>query len=136
PEAVITRSRESGVRSQEPGRSRDPEAGVAHAGGVVSARPSPTEERSRSSANLDRMPLRAAIRLMLGEDSKIPKKLLGEMGHIEQVVRAIARAFKRGGRLFYVGAGTSGRLGVLDASECPPTFRTPPQMVQAIIAGG
>jgi N-acetylmuramic acid 6-phosphate etherase len=52
------------------------------------------------------------------------------------VIRAVVRGFQRGGRLFYVGAGTSGRLGVLDASECPPTFRTPPDLVQGIIAGG
>src|SRR5208283_4416877 len=55
---------------------------------------------------------------------------------LEGVINQIVRAFQRGGRLFYVGAGTSGRLGVLDASECPPTFSTDPEMVQAIIAGG
>ena len=55
---------------------------------------------------------------------------------IEKTIEAIARAFQRGGRLFYLGAGTSGRLGVLDASECPPTFRTPAALVQGIIAGG
>jgi N-acetylmuramic acid 6-phosphate etherase len=59
-----------------------------------------------------------------------------EAPRIERVIRAAARAFRSGGRLFYVGAGTSGRLGVLDASECPPTFGTPPDMVQGIIAGG
>jgi N-acetylmuramic acid 6-phosphate etherase len=73
---------------------------------------------------------------MLSEDAKIPQKLLGEVGKIEKVTEVIARAFRQGGRLFYVGAGTSGRLGVLDASECPPTFRSPPEMVQGIIAGG
>jgi N-acetylmuramic acid 6-phosphate etherase len=81
------------------------------------------------------MPLRKAIKLMLSEDAKIPQKLLGEVVNIEKVTEAIARAFRRGGRLFYVGAGTSGRLGVLDASECPPTFRTSPEMVQGVIAG-
>jgi N-acetylmuramic acid 6-phosphate etherase len=85
---------------------------------------------------LDQMPLGEAIKLMLVEDSKVPKKVLAERGHIERAVRAIVKAFRTGGRLFYVGAGTSGRLGVLDASECPPTFRTPPDQVQAIIAGG
>jgi N-acetylmuramic acid 6-phosphate etherase len=97
---------------------------------------SPTEERNPRSANLDRMPLRAAIKLMLDEDSRIPAELHVESGRIEKVINAITKAFKRGGRLFYIGAGTSGRLGVLDASECPPTFRTPPEMVQGIIAGG
>jgi len=82
------------------------------------------------------MPLAKAIRLMLSEDAKVPRKLLKEVAKIEKVTEAIAKAFRLGGRLFYVGAGTSGRLGVLDASECPPTFRSRPEMVQGIIAGG
>jgi N-acetylmuramic acid 6-phosphate etherase len=86
--------------------------------------------------NLDKLPLGDAIRLMLSEDATVPRKLMAERGRIEQVIRAVVRAFRRGGRLFYVGAGTSGRLGVLDASECPPTFGTPSDMVQGIIAGG
>jgi len=86
--------------------------------------------------NLDKLPLGIAIRLMLSEEATVPQKLLAERRRIEQVIRAVVRAFRRGGRLFYLGAGTSGRLGVLDASECPPTFRTPPDMVQGIIAGG
>src|SRR6266850_5658985 len=73
---------------------------------------------------------------MLREDAKIPGAILKERMNIERAVGLIVRAFRRGGRLFYAGAGTSGRLGVLDASECPPTFRTPPEMVQGIIAGG
>jgi N-acetylmuramic acid 6-phosphate etherase len=85
---------------------------------------------------LDKLPLRDAITLMLAEDAGIPKKLLAERGRIQRVIEAVVRAFRRGGRLFYVGAGTSGRLGVLDASECPPTFRTSPELVQGIIAGG
>lgn len=97
---------------------------------------SPTEQRHPKSMKLDRMPLGKAISLMLSEDAKIPGKLLEESEKIERVTKAIVRAFRRGGRLFYVGAGTSGRLGVLDASECPPTFRSPPEMVQGIIAGG
>jgi N-acetylmuramic acid 6-phosphate etherase len=97
---------------------------------------SPTERRNPRSMKLDQMPLPEAIRLMLTEDAKIPKKLLGEIGKIERVTEVIAKAFRRGGRLLYVGAGTSGRLGVLDASECPPTFRSSPEMVQGIIAGG
>ena len=86
--------------------------------------------------NLDKLALGDAITLMLSEDAGVPRKLLAERRRIEQVIRAIVRAFRRGGRLFYVGAGTSGRLGVLDASECPPTFRTSPDLVQGIIAGG
>jgi N-acetylmuramic acid 6-phosphate etherase len=77
-----------------------------------------------------------AVTLMLSEEATVTKKLLAERQRIAEVAQAIVRAFKRGGRLFYVGAGTSGRLGVLDASECPPTFRSSPEMVQAIIAGG
>src|SRR5213596_1921433 len=73
---------------------------------------------------------------MLSEDEKIPRSILAERKKVERAVKLIVRAFKRGGRLFYVGAGTSGRLGVLDASECPPTFRTPSEWVQGIIAGG
>ncbi len=97
---------------------------------------SPTEQRNPRSMKLDRMPLDKAIRLMLSEEAKVPPAILAERRKIERALRLIVRAFKRGGRLFYVGAGTSGRLGVLDASECPPTFGTPPDQVQGIIAGG
>ena len=103
---------------------------------VHSAEPSPTEQRNPRSMNLDKLDVREAITLMLREEARIPKLLLAESPRIEQVVRAVVLAFRSGGRLFYVGAGTSGRLGVLDASECPPTFSTPPDMVQGIIAGG
>jgi N-acetylmuramic acid 6-phosphate etherase len=82
------------------------------------------------------MPVVKAIELMASEDAKIPGAILEWRGEIAKAVVLVARAFKRGGRLFYVGAGTSGRLGVLDASECPPTFRTPPKLVQGIMAGG
>lgn len=97
---------------------------------------SPTEQRNPRSLNLDRLPLSRAIALMLSEDARIPGALLRQRDGIERAVRLIVRTFRRGGRLFYVGAGTSGRLGVLDASECPPTFSVPPEMVQGIIAGG
>jgi len=85
---------------------------------------------------LDTLPLSRAITLMLSEERSVPGKLQAERRRIAQLIRAFVRAFRRGGRLFYVGAGTSGRLGVLDASECPPTFGTPPGLVQGIIAGG
>jgi N-acetylmuramic acid 6-phosphate etherase len=97
---------------------------------------SPTEQRNPRSLDLDRASLAESIVLMLGADEKIPRAILAERKKIEQAVNLIVRGFKRGGRLFYVGAGTSGRLGVLDASECPPTFRTPPELVQGVIAGG
>jgi N-acetylmuramic acid 6-phosphate etherase len=97
---------------------------------------SPTEQRHPLSLNFDKLSLAESIELMLSEDEKIPTAIRAESKKIEQGVRFISQAFRQGGRLFYIGAGTSGRLGVLDASECPPTFRTSPDMVQGIIAGG
>jgi len=97
---------------------------------------SPTEQRNPRSEKLDTMPLEDAVTLMLREDSRVPRALLAERTDIVWVVEKIIAAFKKGGRLFYVGAGTSGRLGVLDASECPPTFRVPREQVQGLIAGG
>jgi N-acetylmuramic acid 6-phosphate etherase len=97
---------------------------------------SPTELRHPRSMHLDQMPIPEAVELMLSEDAKLPAAIRREAPKIERVIGKIISAFKRGGRLFYVGAGTSGRLGILDASECPPTFRTDPELVQGIIAGG
>ena len=97
---------------------------------------SPTEQRHPRSMNLDKLSVGSALELMLSEDTKLAGQILVERDKIERVVDWIVRALRAGGRLFYVGAGTSGRLGVLDASECPPTFRTPPEHVQGIIAGG
>ena len=97
---------------------------------------SPTEQRHPRSMNLDRLSVAEGIELMLSEDATLPAAIRRESPKIERVIRKIVTAFKRGGRLFYVGAGTSGRLGILDASECPPTFRVPPELVQGIIAGG
>ncbi|TAK93552.1 MAG: N-acetylmuramic acid 6-phosphate etherase [Verrucomicrobia bacterium] len=103
---------------------------------VCSLRLSPTEQRHPRSVRLDEMSLASSIELFLREEAGVPAKILRERKKIEQAIRLITRSFQRGGRLFYVGAGTSGRLGVLDASECPPTFHTPVEMVQGIIAGG
>jgi N-acetylmuramic acid 6-phosphate etherase len=97
---------------------------------------SPTERRHPRSLELDRMPVPDAIRLMLSEDATLPEALLREERKIARAVELIVRGFRRGGRLFYVGAGTSGRLGALDAYECPPTFNVPAEQVQAIVAGG
>ena len=96
----------------------------------------PTEQRHPLSTNLDRMTLDQAIELFLNEDSQIPAAIIKDKIKIRQIVRWVVKAFKKDGRLFYCGAGTSGRLGILDASECPPTFRTDPKQVQGIIAGG
>lgn len=96
----------------------------------------PTEGRNPKSAGFAEMPLAQAIELMLAEDATLPGKILTESAHVAWTVEAVTQAFASGGRLIYCGAGTSGRLGVLDASECPPTFRTPASLVQGIMAGG
>jgi N-acetylmuramic acid 6-phosphate etherase len=97
---------------------------------------SPTEERNPRSLNLDRLSLSRSVELMIDEESRIGKALHQERRKIERSVEIVVASLRRGGRLFYVGAGTSGRLGVLDATECPPTFRLAPERVQGIIAGG
>jgi N-acetylmuramic acid 6-phosphate etherase len=97
---------------------------------------SPTEQRNPRSLKLDRLPLPRGVALMIAEDAQIAPALAKQQRAIAAVAQQVARAFASGGRLFYVGAGTSGRLGVLDASEIPPTFRAPREQVQGIIAGG
>ena len=97
---------------------------------------SPTELRHPLSLRLDKLSIAKSIELFLAEDAKLPIAVLGEKAKIAKVIGWIVQSFQKGGRLFYVGAGTSGRLGILDASECPPTFRTPAELVQGIIAGG
>jgi N-acetylmuramic acid 6-phosphate etherase len=97
---------------------------------------SPTERRNPDSRNLDKLPLVQAVRLMLREEARVPSVLRQHEKDVARCIQLIARAFRQGGRLFYVGAGTSGRLGTLDASECPPTFRASPDQVQGIMAGG
>jgi len=97
---------------------------------------SPTEERNPRSLRLDRLSLRKAIDLMIDEESNLSARIRAHRAQLERLIREVSRALEEGGRLFYVGAGTSGRLGVLDASECPPTFRTPPEWIQGIMAGG
>lgn len=82
------------------------------------------------------MPVSDAVQLMLDEEVKVTAALLANKTQLARAVQIVTRTFKAGGKLFYFGAGTSGRLGVLDASECPPTFRVPPTLVQGIIAGG
>lgn len=97
---------------------------------------SPTERRNPRSTKLDRMSLAKGVELMLSEDATIPAAILAEKKPITRVIEQVVKAFQNGGRLFYAGAGTSGRLGVLDASEIPPTFRAPREQVQGLIAGG
>jgi len=95
-----------------------------------------TEQRNPASAEIDLLETEAMLRLMNEEDKKVAPAVGLEIPRIAAAADAIVRAFRAGGRLFYIGAGTSGRLGVLDASECPPTFDASPEMVQGIIAGG
>lgn len=95
-----------------------------------------TEQRNPASARIDQLSTLEMLRVINDEDRKVAESITPELPHIAAAVDAIARAFERGGRLFYIGAGTSGRLGVLDASECPPTFNVPAELVQGIIAGG
>ena len=95
-----------------------------------------TEQRNPRSKNLDRLSTTAILRLMNQEDRRVPLAVGREIPNIRRAVDLVVERLGRGGRLFYVGAGTSGRLGVLDATECPPTFGTPRTLVQGIIAGG
>ncbi len=97
---------------------------------------SPTEQRNPKSTKLDRLTIPAAVSLMMDADAEIVPALRQERQAIERAVRLASASLSRAGRILYVGAGTSGRLGVLDSSECPPTFRASPEMVQGIIAGG
>jgi len=97
---------------------------------------SPTEQRNPRSKHLDRLGLPEAVDLFLREEHYVTRALRKEQSNLVRGIEMVVRSLRRGGRLFYVGAGTSGRLGVLDASECPPTFQTPPDWVQGIMAGG
>lgn len=96
----------------------------------------PTEAINDATRQLSALPTRDALLLINDEDHKVAPAVRLVVGEIALAVEAIAERLNRGGRLFYSGAGTSGRLGVVDASECPPTFGTPPELVQGIIAGG
>lgn len=95
-----------------------------------------TEQRNEKTKNIDTSSVVEILQMINREDAKVHEAVQEEIPHIAKAVEAIVERFKKGGRLFYVGAGTSGRLGILDASECPPTYSTDPEMVQAIIAGG
>jgi len=95
-----------------------------------------TEKRNPRSARIDSLSTLGIVRLINSEDARVAGAVAAQSRAIASAVDLVAGAFRGGGRLFYVGAGTSGRLGVLDAAECPPTFGTPAGMVQGIIAGG
>ena len=95
-----------------------------------------TEQRNPNSMHVDSLSVLEIVRLMNEEDKQVPLAIEKCLPQIAQAVECIVAAFQQGGRLVYIGAGTSGRLGVLDASECPPTFGVSPEMVKGIIAGG
>ena len=95
-----------------------------------------TEQRNPNSMNVDCLSALEIVQLMNKEDKQVPLAIEKCLPQIAQAVECIVAAFQQGGRLVYIGAGTSGRLGVLDASECPPTFGVSPEMVKGIIAGG
>jgi N-acetylmuramic acid 6-phosphate etherase len=95
-----------------------------------------TEKSNPVSKDIDSKTTIEILQIINNEDKKVPLAVEKEIPYIARAVEILVDAFKKGGRLIYVGAGTSGRLGVLDASECPPTFGTDPEMIQGIIAGG
>lgn len=95
-----------------------------------------TEQVNPRSRNIDRLSTEEIVRLINEEDRQIAVKIQEITPEIAKAADFILRSFQKGGRLLYIGAGTSGRLGILDASECPPTYGTDPSMVQGIIAGG
>jgi N-acetylmuramic acid 6-phosphate etherase len=95
-----------------------------------------TEQRNPASDRIDSLPTEGILRVINSEDRTISDAVAGEIVNIAKAVDAAVVALERGGRLFYIGAGTSGRLGVLDAAECSPTFSVSPELVQGIIAGG
>ena len=95
-----------------------------------------TEQRNPNSMHVDSLSALEIVQLMNEEDKQVPLAIEKCLPQIAQAVECVVAAFQQGGRLVYIGAGTSGRLGVLDASECPPTFGVSPEMVKGIIAGG
>jgi len=95
-----------------------------------------TEQRNPRTVDLDTLDVPAILERISAEDRTVPDAVARELPAIAAAVELVVASFREGGRLIYVGAGTSGRLGVLDASECPPTFGSDPEMVQGVIAGG
>jgi N-acetylmuramic acid 6-phosphate etherase len=95
-----------------------------------------TEQRNPATMEIDLLPTAAILRVINAQDKLVPLAVEREIPYIAAAVDIIVDSFRKGGRLIYVGAGTSGRLGIVDASECPPTFGTHPEMVQGLIAGG
>src|SRR3982750_1344778 len=95
-----------------------------------------TEQRNPAAAEIDTLPTESMLAIINEEDQRIAQAVQSQIPKIAEAVDRTTEALRAGGRLFYIGAGTSGRLGVLDASECPPTFSVPSDLVQGVIAGG
>lgn len=95
-----------------------------------------TESRNKKTESLDKLSIVECLQLMNEEDQTVPRAIQDKLTEIESVIEQTVQVFRNGGRLIYIGSGTSGRLGILDAVECVPTFGTDPEMVQGIIAGG
>lgn len=95
-----------------------------------------TEARNPRTTNIDQLSTLEMLTVINEEDQTVPRAVATQLPAIAQAIDEIAARFEKGGHLYYIGAGTSGRLGVLDASECPPTFSVPPTLVQGLIAGG
>ena len=95
-----------------------------------------TEKRNPASMDIDSKNTIEIVKIINSEDKKVAFAVEQELGEIARAVEVIVNCFKQGGRLFYVGAGTSGRVGVQDAAECPPTFGSNPELIQGLIAGG
>ena len=95
-----------------------------------------TEQRNPRTLDLDTLDTTGVLQRIASEDQTVPAVVARELPYIARAVELVVASFREGGRLIYVGAGTSGRLGVLDASECPPTFGSDPELVQGVMAGG
>ncbi|GDY50108.1 hypothetical protein SVIO_007310 [Streptomyces violaceusniger] len=95
-----------------------------------------TEARNERTTELDRMPVSELLSVMNAEDQTVALAVRDALPQIEAAVEAVAESLRRGGRLIYLGAGTSGRIGLLDAVECPPTFGTSPDQVVGLLSGG
>src|ERR1041384_2851522 len=95
-----------------------------------------TEQENPRTVEIARLPVAEIVRLMNEEDARVAEAVRAVLPDVARAVEGIVARLRAGGRLFYVGTGTSGRLGVLDAAECPPTFGVAPELVQGIIAGG
>ena len=95
-----------------------------------------TESRNQNTLNIDKVSTLEMVKIINNEDKKVAIAVENELPQIAEAIDGIVERINRGGRLIYIGAGTSGRLGILDASECPPTYGVSEELVQGIIAGG